>query len=380
MKRTTVVFLCMLMLLAALSGCRAAASEIGYVRLAIKGTSVNLRPQPRAAGQVVAQMNTGDVFFAEKWPITLEDDNTQWYKIVLPAPDSGRIEPLCDWDSRFTANVAFVRSDFATVSPLKQGDVERILATPVGRGYSVGTDELEAMKRAGLIPFSPFYSAKERVEIFGDNPQMADASIVGYYERGGVRVTGMEADGKYYTVMDPGFRKPGGYVKAADISVEPYEIKRWDNDFNWGGFEATCRLTVGANLPEIVRKWGEAEIERSAFEFLESYVIYTSVEQPDFEATFYEYLPESGDAPDSSRAIPYLQTFDISRKGASIGGIRIGRDDEDSVKKLLGEPHSKGRDDGENFWNWNAEFNDLWVRFDGNGLVSGVSFQWRAAD
>jgi hypothetical protein len=363
----------------------ATSVEVGYVRLAIKGTKVNLRPEPRAAGIVIAQMNTGDVFIAEKWPITLKDDESQWYKIVLPAPDSGKIEPLCDWDERFISNVAYVNANFVAISPLEKSDMERILATPVGIGYSYdaahGINKFDAMVKAGLIPFSSSYFVKERAEIFGGNPLNSKAPVVGHYERGEIIVTGMEPEGKYYMVMDPKFRKPAGFIKAANISVKPVEIESWQNNFNWGGFDSTCQLSLGANLPEIVRKWGEAKIERSAFDFLDGYVIYTSVETPDFVAAFYETLPEP-DGTVRSLTIPYLQQFYTKRKGAMIGGIHIGHSDEDAVKKLLGEPHSKDRDrdSGENFWNWNAEFNDLWIYFDENGLVSSISIQWRAAD
>ena len=111
------------------AGPGAAASDAGYVRLAIKGTNVNLRPGPRTSGSVVAQMNTGDVFIAEKNPVINDDDNSQWYKIVLAA-DAGtiKISALPEMDSRFNNDVVFVRADFATISPLKEGDMERILA------------------------------------------------------------------------------------------------------------------------------------------------------------------------------------------------------------------------------------------------------------
>ena len=116
-------------LLTALSGSRAGAGEAGYVRLAIKGTNVNLRPGPRAAGSVIAQMNTGDVFIAERNPIINDDDGSQWYKIVLAADaGSNKISALSEKDSRFNNDAAFVRADFATISQLKEGDMERILA------------------------------------------------------------------------------------------------------------------------------------------------------------------------------------------------------------------------------------------------------------
>jgi hypothetical protein len=374
-----VIILTCLALVLPLYTCAAASAENGFVRLAVKGTNVNLRPQPRAGGGVIAQMSDGGFFFAEKWPITCQDDNSQWYKIVLPAPETGKIEPLCDWDSRFTTNVAFVNANFVEISQLRNNDLNRILATPVGGGYSLG--EFGAMDKAGLIPFSPIYLAKERVEVFVDKPLNSESLAAVYYERGFIRVTGIDPEGAYYTVMDPSFRKPAGFVKVGAISAKHYDISEWDNNFNWSGFDATCRLSAGANLPEIVRNWGESEIERSSFEIMDDlYTIYTSVKQPDFQATFYEYPPKPGDPPDVSLTMPYLQTLSVKRSGARIGGIHIGRDDEGSVRKLLGEPHSKDKQDGEDVWNWHSEFNDLWVTFGRNGRVSSVSLQWRRAD
>ena len=126
MKKITILLLCMFIL--ATRGAEAATSETGYVRLAIKGTNVNLRPQPRAAGSVVAQMNTGDVFIAEKNPVINDGDGSQWYKIVLAADaGSNKISALSERDSRFNNDAAFVRADFTTISPLKEGDTERIL-------------------------------------------------------------------------------------------------------------------------------------------------------------------------------------------------------------------------------------------------------------
>ena len=296
--KTAMKFVCLVLAVSVFSTAaiaKAAFAENGYVRLAIKGTNVNLRPQPRAAGQVVAQMNAGDVFFAEKWPINCDSDGSQWYKIVLPATDSGKIKQLRDWDSRFRANVAFVNANYATVSPLKRGDMERILETPAGRGHSSG---------AG-------------------------------YDRSG--------------------------------------------KFDMWRFQTACVRNVGANLPEIVRKWGEAEIERNAYEFLGTYVIFTSVEQPDFSVTFYEMPPEL-DGTSDFPAIRYLQTISATRKGASIGGIRIGNDDKNSIKKLLGEPDSRDEDGEGVYWNWNTELSDLNVYFDGNGRVSAMYLQARSAD
>ena len=373
----------LLALVVTLAFCGAAFAEAGYVRLAINGTNVNLRPQPRAGGSVVAQMNTGDVFFAEKWPITCGIDDSLWYKIVLPAPDSGAIKPLRDWDSRFRANVAFVNANFATVSPLKNGDIERIANTPVGQGYSFNQNEhaFADMVKVGILPFNANYSIKNATDIY-DSPPINDndPAVIGRYEQGAdIRTIGVDSvECLAYVVADPSFRKPVGWVDADDVSVHRYEMDFGDFDFL--GFQRSCVLSLGANLPEIIRKWGDATIERSAFEFLDEYVIYTSVEGPDYMAAFYEMPPMPDRASTDILAITYLSTFSIERKGAIIGGIHIGNHDKNTVKKLLGEPDTTGLDGLVEEWNWTSEFNDLYVYFDKDGRVSSMYIQARSAD
>jgi hypothetical protein len=284
--------------------CGATFADDGFVRLAIKGTKVNLRPQPRTAGRVIAQINNREAFFAEKWPITCDEDGSQWYKIVLPVPNSGKIKQRRDWDSRFIANVAYVSANLATITPLKKGDMESILKTP-------------------------FYLSDDKVD---------------------------------------------------DISVEHYMLDDVEEKFDWMNFHTSCVKSVGANLPEIVHKWGEAKIERNAYEFVGEYVLYTTVEQPDFQVTFYEALPEANGTMKKALTIQYLQTFFTKRKGALIGGLHIGHDDKNSVRILLGDADTKGDDEAGEYWNWHSEFNDLYVHFDVNGLVLSMTIEARAAN
>jgi len=385
MKRFFLVFPALLVLLAL---CSAAFAEDGYVRLAINGTNVNLRPQPRAGGSVVAQMNTGDVFFAEEWPITCTIDDSLWYKIVLPAPDSGAIKTLRDWDSRFKANVAFVNANFVTVSPLKNGDMGRIEATPVGEGYWAGGHDpwvAFQMEKAGFMPFYPAFTTKNATDIYRNSPINDNVpTVIGRHERGAdVWVIGIEIDSDEclaFIVADPSFRKPAGWVVADDISVERYEMEFGDFDFI--GFQRFCILSVGGNLPEIYRKW-HGTVERRAFEFFDEYVIYTSFEGSEFQVTFYEYLPQPDGTPNYNPApIRYFQTLSINnRDGASfVGGIHIGHDEKNTVQKLLGEPSAKNKDEEGESWNWSSEFSDLYVNFDNDGIVSSMSIQARAAD
>jgi hypothetical protein len=356
------------------------ANEYGYMRLAIKGANVNLRPQPRAAGSVIARMSDGDVFFAEKWPIKNDEDGSEWYKIVLPATDSGKIKSLCDWDKLFKTNAAFVSAKYAAASPLKSGDMEHILKTPVGAGYSFDLDphrgEFGAMIEAGLIPFQPIEcEIKKRTLVFDGKPENGGTEIGEYQTGESVRIIGTDSEGLYCRVMDPNFRRSIGFVEAENIAV-----KRYGDGFDWPGLQLSFAMSVGANLPEIVRKWGDTKIERVAINFLDQFAIWTKFEQADgFAVSFYEFPPEL-DVLTDSLAVTYLQTLFVGRNGAAVGGIVIGRDDKDSVKHLLGAPDMEDEDATGEFWRWDSEFNDLVVRFGKNWLVSSVMFEARATD
>ena len=373
--------------------CGAAFAEAGYVRLAINGTNVNLRPQPRAGGSVVAQMNTGDVFFAEKWPITCLEDDSQWYKIVLPAPERWTIKPLCDWDKRFKANVAFVNANFATISPLricKNGcteecgcDLNRIKRTPVGQyqGYLVHTQDpiysISTMKEAGFLPFSPNGSVKNGTDIYYYLPSMG-SDVIGRYEQGAdVRIIGVrpEEPTPYYIVADPYFRKPVGFVAADDISIEPYKPEDGEKNFDWQGLHTSLVISVGGSLPEIVRRWGGGQVERYSYADLGGvYLIHNIVGEQDSNVKYYEWLPEP-DGTIESPAILRFESFSTNRKGVFVCGIHLGHDNKDSIQKLMGEPDEKGKDDQGEYWNWRNANDLFYVYFDAGGIVTSVSLQ-----
>ena len=159
MRRVTILFCAALILFAPV----AVHADEDYVRIAINGTNVNLRPQPIAEGRVTAQMSTGDVFIAEKAIIFNKNGNSKWYKIVLALDATkGKISMLSEWDSRFGENVAFVNADYATASPLEKGDMEKIKATSLGgseilpeyvsiAGYSEGEVSGIIMSGSGFL-------------------------------------------------------------------------------------------------------------------------------------------------------------------------------------------------------------------------------------
>ena len=354
--------------------CGAALAEDGYVRLAIKGTNVNLRPEPRPAGQVVAQMSTGDVFIAEKWPIVLTDDDSVWYKIVLALDaKTDEISILSEWNSRFVNNVAYVRADFATVSPLARGDMEKISATPVGIGYSFEIDpswgEFKLITENNFRFFAAHgYSILEDTDIYNENfMNDEDAKVIGRYKSGdNVRLLGTNSDETIYKVMDPTFKRLPGYIDAGMVNQNRSPD---DEYFKFYAHKSFCELYIGANIGEIVRKWGAAEIERKMVDVFDQgdYELLTQINAPGMSAYITE-LPGT---------LVYVMNFETSRQGAGVGGIYIGVDwcGKDWVRKLLGEPHEVF----ESSWLWTSEFQSVWIHFE-NELVKSISLEHRWAD
>ena len=115
------------------------AAPEGFVKLAITGTGVNLRPVPQASGTVVTQANMGDIFIAEQWPIENTAEKSQWYRIVFAVKADGSIAPLPSADKRFKAGVfPFVSAKFATTSPLTSEEDVAARKIPYRKGYQHG--------------------------------------------------------------------------------------------------------------------------------------------------------------------------------------------------------------------------------------------------
>jgi hypothetical protein len=387
-KKTVLIF-CAALLFAFIFSGKEAWAEDAYVRLAIKGSKVNLRPQPRAVGNVIAQVNTGDVFIAEKWPITVhgdKSDQSKWYKIVLAVnAKTNKISTLSEWDSRFELNVAFVRADYAVVSPLAKGEMEKISATPVGIGYSFNIDpqwgEFSVITEDNFKFFASTYYVKKNTDIYDKHPfNEKGAKVIDRYkteER--VLLTGRDSDGDVYTAMDPTFRRLPGFVKANSVKREGGESG--EDRLNILAFNEFYKLYIGANIGEIVRKWGDFKINRSTLLLHDNqcYAIISSLEAKEIKISFLETFPDVKGPIDLT---VYVQYCYIERKGAGIGGIYIGVDrcNKDWVKKLLGQPDAiKNEKDGES-WSWDFEFHGVRVDFGKNGLVSAVELYSQIAD
>ena len=113
------------------------AAPEGFVKLAITGTNVFVRPLPQASGPFTAKASTGDVFIAEQWPVENETDYSQWYRIIFAIKNDGSIVPLASLGEQFkTGFFPFVSANFAKISPLTPQEDARAKAIPYREGFS----------------------------------------------------------------------------------------------------------------------------------------------------------------------------------------------------------------------------------------------------
>ena len=184
------------------------AAPEGFVKLAILGTNVNLRQLPQAGGNVVAQANTGDVFFAEQWPIVNAVDKSQWYRLVFAVKDGG-IVPLSSADKRFKAGFfPFVSATLANVTPvtLEEDAKAREIPYRAGFGYGLGNNLPDIVRKFGDGKIEREFDPKS-LEYFGiDNTLFATVSLPGLPEAflWEAIERPYEILGKSFTVTKPG--------------------------------------------------------------------------------------------------------------------------------------------------------------------------------
>jgi hypothetical protein len=116
----------------------AAASAGEFVRLSVTGTNVNLRPQPRMGGAVLAQASPKDGFIAEKGAF-IAADGSRWYKILFTVGPSGNFRAAAG-DSRFKGSPPYISAQFASAAPLSSGDEERAASLAGGSGETYAID------------------------------------------------------------------------------------------------------------------------------------------------------------------------------------------------------------------------------------------------
>ena len=228
MKR---IFLFGIMLALLCSGCVMQSGTVsphvapeGFVKLAITGTDVNLRPLPQASGAVVAQASLEDVFIAEQWPIENTNEKSQWYRIVFAVKDGG-IVPLSSMDKRFKAGFfPFVSAKYVAVSPVTPQEDVVIREIPYCKGYthSLGSSLPEIVRTFGPGKIERKFNPEE-VRYYGvgnilfatvDLPGLPDSFLWETIEEP------YKIYGKSFTLTKPGFVYEGIAIATPGFGKE----------------------------------------------------------------------------------------------------------------------------------------------------------------
>ncbi|MDR0498738.1 MAG: hypothetical protein LBH03_03250 [Holophagales bacterium] len=336
--------------------------KYGYVSLAIKGTNVNLRHQSQAKGDVIRQTNTGDVFIAEKWPVTNVENGMEWFKIVLsPDPKSGVFIPFN----------AYVAAPYAVDNPLTSSDVKRVIETPVGEGFAALSLSAENQRRMALDNGSIFHisglSVGEEYAIYKEPslksvkkrfPITEEASDIW-----NILVVDKSRPGWFQIIGDAALIS-SGWVEA---KLETLEI----DDFSLGQFMSLC---LGANVPEIMEKWGPGKVvtrDNSALIYESDWHTVDNTTKMQFDGLEVSFTDHRN------------FSFKLTRRGAGMGGIFIGEDwcNKDYLKSVF-SPSSEETEGQQWYLNrgrdgWLYSYS---IVFGTNGLVSELNFNCEDAD
>ena len=213
------------------------AAPEGFVKLAITGKDVNLRPLPQANGGVVAQANTGDVFIAEQWPIENTSEESQWYRIIFAVNGNGDIAPLSSVNKRFKAGFfPFVSTKFAKISPVTVDEDAKARKIPYREGFSfdLGNNLPDIVRKFGLGKIQREFSPKD-IQYFGvgnmlfaqvDLPGLPDSFLWESLE------SPYDIHGKSFTITKPGIVYQGIAIGTPGFGKE--EVRklmktRWKN-------------------------------------------------------------------------------------------------------------------------------------------------------
>ena len=161
------------------------AAPEGYVKLSITGTNVNLRPLPQASGNIIKQVNTGDIFIAEQWTIENTAEKSKWYRIVFAVNANGGITSLASTDKKFKAGIfPFVSAQYAKASPVTEKEDAAIRKIPYREefNYDLGNNLPDIVRKFGPGKIERTFSLEE-LEYFGvGNNLFATVSLPGLPE------------------------------------------------------------------------------------------------------------------------------------------------------------------------------------------------------
>jgi hypothetical protein len=335
----------------------------GLVVLEVIDDKVRVRDQPTTAGsQILAQLNTGTVLVANKRPILGNDISwyESWYEIVsLVDKDAWRVADTLQTVHKINSypyiSANFVRP-YGGERPVRD-ILEQVKTTPYGEGYGA-VDSSQAGQRGMVeqrLPYMTFPGSDGgRIPVYSQ--PSAASKVKGYNSGRYASLAVVDSQPGWALVVDMDAFAPSGWMEADKL--HGYDASPQDNDFYRIVAGHLVTLNLGANVEEILRRWGPCKVEGGA------------ITAKGFEAHYYNY-----------------RNFNVTltRPGTGLGGIFVGADwcDKAYILRTFGA-----------FLSVEGDENDLWsmtggtdgwvywysVAFDDKGCVKQLGFSCEDID
>lgn len=346
----------------------------GYVKLTVTKGGENIRGLPGQHSPVVSRADSGEILIAEAKTIKNEDDGSEWYRVVA-FPDGQNTLKLAA-NSPETAFIhPVIPVNHVTAEPLDEDLAARMewyhskQGTPPesdGR-FTAGSahDWSEEAQREVAQKGLPMTGVAPVNKITINDPSATQGeSLTFLTDRGNMQVftiTSKTVDETEWYLLTDHFLKQAGWVKAGDFRVITPD--RGGDERFYYHFTNLCR-----NLDTTLSTFGPLTGRQQDVQFGDDgaeavmYFITQNFEGANF--TFNVFHGEDGST--------YPMGGTIWGKGKGLGGIFIGVDwcGKEYVRHLLGEPSEINiNEEGDEEWDYSVESHDLWVTFDGHGLV-----------
>jgi hypothetical protein len=289
--------------------------DSGLVVLTVTGDNVRIRLVPDVQARVWTRFNTGDVLVAEKWPI--KGESMSWYRIVgLVDKDSGRFGSLQSAYLKGFYYYPYISADF--VQPYSGGHFEhdlfaQVRDTPYGQGYSMVDASPEAQRRMAEQRLELAFAPSGKTVTVYREPSTASGSVGQFSENNDALVVLDASRPGWLFAVDVEARSQAGWVGSRLLEV---------SDSKTAGYQAA--LNLGANIPEILRRWGPGTIaERRVNESWRGNVAHTAISADGFELKYEDYRNFE---------------FTLTRPGSGLGGIFVGVDwcNKEYIEKTFG--------------------------------------------
>ena len=353
---------CMALALAGTTYAAPEEGEDGFTGFVVVQTTTDnalLRKGPTEASEAIAKLPADVMLLVENWVVVDPADGTSWYPVAQVADDT--IPNIRGERTRYLRrplyiNESLVRETEESVPPI----------TPV-----VGYDDLAGSPPASQRRMVEMQSVKSfslpgnkavmaYTEAFsGSAPLLDKLSSDAYSECDLVAIADLKPG--WLLIVDRSGHFDTGWVEAARVRVENHP----------DGREAAylVALNLGANVPEIMRRWGPGRIAGRAAEKL--WYGFSSTTELAFEGLRVSYRSQND------------FSLKLWRKGAGLGGIFIGEDwcDKDYIQKNFGKLFTIKKsvnDNATESWTfggnpkgWGFRFH---LTFDAKGLVEECQF------